>query len=56
MTPPDIASNGLIARMTKVNFQPRTNPTMKPAKKAQNHWKKLPSLSPIPNCILLISL
>ena len=42
--------------MTSVSFQPYTNPMTIPATNVENHWKKLPILSPIPSITLLTSL
>ena len=47
--PAEIARNGLTDRMTRVNFQPFQNPIINPAKNEENHWNKVPTLSPIPS-------
>ena len=54
MAPPK-ASNGPTAKITNVNFQPKTKPMTIPVIAVLNHWKKLPILSPIPDKILLTS-
>ena len=55
-TAADPASRGLTAKMTKVSFQPNTNPTMKPDKNVQKNWTNTQILSPSPSLMVLMSL
>lgn len=52
----DSPIRGVTAKITRVNFQPRINPTTKPAKNDVMEWKNIPILSPIPSLILKTSL
>lgn len=50
------ASSGLTARMTRVNFQPKTNPIIKPATNLQKNCTNTQILSPRPSLIVFMSL
>jgi hypothetical protein len=45
-----------MAKITRVSFQPRVNPIIKPPKNVAIAWKNIPILSPIPSLILETSL
>lgn len=49
-------SNGLTAMITKVNFQPLTNPSRNPHTKVVKRWIKIATWSAIASLILLTSL
>lgn len=50
------ARRGLTVRMTRVSFQPKTNPMMNPVTKVQKNCTNTHILSPSPSLIVLISL
>lgn len=54
--PADSPRTGLMAKITRVSFQPRVNPIIKPPKNVAIAWKSIPILSPIPSLILETSL
>ena len=56
MIPPAMTIKGLTAIMTRVSFQPYTNPIIKPAMTVVIFAKNMPIFVPIPSCTLFRSL